>query len=538
MKNKALWALCAATVSGATLWAANWPTVAGNPQRDGWAQGEVKLTAANAKKIQLLYKHTFTNKAVGLNALTAPLDLGQIIGFTGFHEFLYTGTSSGDIVITDADLNYEFKKTHLDLKEKVPVSTSALCSGGLSTPLAMPGGSAPARFGGNRGQIALLWALNNDGYLHAMRQQDGDNTTIPAVKLVPAGSKTTGLNISSTNSMYVSTVDSCNGTPNGLYAVDFTYPTMFQVPGKGYDKPAQWSKPASFLTNGSGFVGAGGVAVNTKGDALFGTVASGKGEVAGTYSDTVLNLDARTLTVKDYFTPSQPTPATKAGVAVAGATPAIFALKGKDYIISGDRNGRLYLLDSTSLGGPDHHTPAFATAPVVAPDSDFGGNGVWDHFATWVDAAHGNMRWVYASVHGAVTMKFPGANGAATNGGIVAFTVDSTGATPALVPAWSSADILSPSGPVTIGGLVATVSTGLSSRVAKKDGTPYTVAEIEKMAKPATLYLLDGATGAQVFTSGKTATTFATGGLTAGNGHVYLTTHDNTLYQFGIPEER
>ena len=538
MKNKVLWSLCAATVSCATLWAANWPTIAGNPQRDGWAQGELRLTAENAKKIQLLYKHTFKNKAVGLNAITAPLDLAQIIGYTGFHEFLYTGTSSGDIVITDADLNYEFKTTHLESKETVPTSASALCSGGFSTPLVMPGGSAPGRFGGNRSQIALLWALNSDGYLHALRQQDGDNTTIPAQKFVPAGSKTTGLNISSANTMYASTVDSCNNTPNGLYAVEFTYPTMYQIPGKGYATPAKWATPVSFLTNGTGFAGAGGVAANTRVDALFGTVASGKGDVAGTYNDTVLNLDAKTLAVKDYFTPTQSSPATKSGVAVAGATPAIFALKGKDYLISGDRNGRIYLLDTTSLGGADHHTPAFATAPVVAADTDFSGNGVWDNFATWVDAAHGNLRWVYASVHGAVKMKFPGANLAGANGGIVAFTVDSTGATPALVPAWSSADIASPTGPVTIGGLVATLSTGQSSRVAKKDGTPYTVAEIEKMSKPATLYLLDGATGAAVFTSGKAATSFSNTGLTAGNGHVYFTTHDNTLYQFGIPEER
>jgi hypothetical protein len=338
--------------------------------------------------------------------------------------------------------------------------------------------------------------------------------------------------------MYVSTVDGCNTNPNGLYAAQFTYPTLYKVPGKGYEKPASWTTPTSFMTNGTGFSGTGGVAVNSKGDAVFGTVASGKGDVAGTYNDSVLNLDAKTLAVKDYFTPSQQAPAPKAGVAVAGATPAIFSLNGKDFIIAGDRNGRIYLLDSTSLGGSDHHTPAFASEPVVAADSDFSGNGIWDHFSTWVDAEHGNTRWVYASVHGALKTKFPGSNGVATNGGVVAFKVDTSAATPALVPAWSSADMLSPTGPVTIGGLVAVLSTGMSSRVAKKNGTAYTVAETEKMAKNATLYLLDGTTGAQVFTSGTGASAFSNTGLTAGNGHVYFTTHDNTLYQYGIPEER
>ena len=51
------------------------------------------------------------------------------------------------------------------------------------------------------------------------------------------------------------------------------------------------------------------------------------------------------------------------------------------------------------------------------------------------------------------------------------------------------------------------------------------------------LYALDGATGKELWSSGKTITSFARAGLAAGGGQVYLVTYDNTLYAFGIPLE-
>ena len=45
------------------------------------------------------------------------------------------------------------------------------------------------------------------------------------------------------------------------------------------------------------------------------------------------------------------------------------------------------------------------------------------------------------------------------------------------------------------------------------------------------------ATGKELWTSGKTITSFARAGLSAGGGQVYLVTYDNTLYAFGIPLE-
>ena len=68
-------------------------------------------------------------------------------------------------------------------------------------------------------------------------------------------------------------------------------------------------------------------------------------------------------------------------------------------------------------------------------------------------------------------MKFAEANGAASDGAIVAFKVEDQGGKPSLTPQWVSRDMLSPASPVTANGLVFALSTGLSPRVAKPDGS-------------------------------------------------------------------
>jgi outer membrane protein assembly factor BamB len=54
----------------------------------------------------------------------------------------------------------------------------------------------------------------------------------------------------------------------------------------------------------------------------------------------------------------------------------------------------------------------------------------------------------------------------------------------------------------------------------------------------ATLYALDAATGRQLYSSGDSITASSRlAGMSVGDGHVFFTTHDKTLYSFGIPME-
>jgi outer membrane protein assembly factor BamB len=193
--------------------------------------------------------------------------------------------------------------------------------------------------------------------------------------------------------------------------------------------------------------------------------------------------------------------------------------------------GRLYLLDSASLGGPDHHTAAFATPALSSSTTDFSTGAL----ATWEDA--GNTRWVAAPVAGplASDVTFPATNGKITNGAVAAFKVVALNGKPSLQPAWISRDLVSPAPPMVINGIVFALGTGEFHTSDAK----MTAAQRAQHSVPAILYALDAATGKELWNSGKTISSFVhSGGLSSGNSQVYLSTWDSVLYAFGIPIER
>src|SRR5580692_8444714 len=98
MRKGFVWTLCLAAGIGAmVVWGADWPSTGGNPQRDGWAQGERDLSKENiaAKNVQLLYKYKFDgNEAKGLQSMSTPIVLNSIIGYKGFKQLVFDGGSS------------------------------------------------------------------------------------------------------------------------------------------------------------------------------------------------------------------------------------------------------------------------------------------------------------------------------------------------------------------------------------------------------------------------------------------------------------
>jgi outer membrane protein assembly factor BamB len=108
------------------------------------------------------------------------------------------------------------------------------------------------------------------------------------------------------------------------------------------------------------------------------------------------------------------------------------------------------------------------------------------------------------------------------------------GGTIALEPAWASRDMVSPLTPVVVNGVIFAASSG--EYRAPVDASPSATARARRSV-PAVLSALDPATGRELWTSGKTITSFARGGLAAAAGQVYVVTFDNTLYAFGIPME-
>jgi outer membrane protein assembly factor BamB len=241
------------------------------------------------------------------------------------------------------------------------------------------------------------------------------------------------------------------------------------------------------------------------------------------------------LAVKDYFT-FEDTANFDKNSETASATPLVFPWKGKDLIVAAGDNGRLYLLDSTVMGGPDHQKPLFETEVIGNSDEDYSGNGFREGFSTWNDTATGT-RWVYASLWGAPasSAKFPLRNGDLSHGAIAAFKVVEQEGQATLSPAWISADIASPAAVVNSGGVVFALATGEPMDEAKEKGKPYKVAEVKKASGHATLYALDGETGKQLYSSAGLVTSPSFGsGLAVANGRVYFATSDNNVYAFGF----
>ncbi len=159
--------------------------------------------------------------------------------------------------------------------------------------------------------------------------------------------------------------------------------------------------------------------------------------------------------------------------------------------------------------------------------------GAGGALATWEDQG---TRWILAPVVGPpqAATRFT-ANGLAPSGSVVAFKLAAAGGTPTLQPGWRSRDLTSPLAPIVVNGMVFAVSSGEYRPAA--GAASLSAAQRAQRSAPAVLYVLDGATGKTLWSSGTKITSFARAGLSAGAGQVYLVTYDNHLYAFGIPME-
>jgi outer membrane protein assembly factor BamB len=220
-------------------------------------------------------------------------------------------------------------------------------------------------------------------------------------------------------------------------------------------------------------------------------------------------------------------------------TPVVFPYKGRDLIVGSGKEGRLFLLDSQSLGGVDHRTPLFRTDLISNEDIDFAGAGTWGSLASWEDAQ--SARWVLAPVWGPKHPKatFQLTNGDANVGSIAAFKVEDRDGKPVLTNVWTSRNLMTPAAPAVANGVVFALATGEWVRQANdREGGLFQADERVKRSSNAILYALDAATGKELWSSGNQVTSFThNGALAIANGRVYFTTYDNMLYCFGFPME-
>lgn len=500
------WGLIGAVVIGAAVavsaqgrGGSAWTTVGGDAQRTSFVRTDPKisLAAMQAPGFQFLWKRKLDNER-----LTQPLLLPNIIAYKGFKALAFVGSASGQVYSIDYDLNRMFWQQKLATSAPKP----AACSSGLpvltkSTPLTAPAGRGGGGGGRGRGPTGPqipggrdapnnVFAISTGGMVHVMNPQIGTDQ-IPPVKLLPANANVAGSILVDTT-LYAATTGNCSGVPNGVWSVDLAGEASAPKTVQSYD------------TKGATIAGTAPPAFGTDGT-LYIATGSGKSEVA----NAVVSLDQKTLTQKDWFATATP----------FASNPVVFQHKGKDLIVAANKDGRLYLLDGTSLGGADHKTPLHKSSQISAALEDPSG------LASWQDSA--GTRWIVATVGGPVhaDTKAAMANGAVTAGTLVAFTVVDQNDAPTLQAQWTSRDLASPVTPVVVNGVVFALASG----EAKGRGR----------SSNAVLYALDAATGKELWTSGTTITSPVRGvGPSAGDSQVYVAASDGTLYVFGMPMER
>jgi hypothetical protein len=537
-----------------------WTTSGSDAQRTAWVRADATLSREAVRKgeLKFLWKATFENHVIQLNSLTQPILLDRLIGFRGFKALAFIGGSADRVFAIDTDLGRPYWTTHLNYSVATggQPPSSWTCPGGLiATPtrrtsvappafgrgggggrggrsasaVGLPGRGAailsevpqgrgmapppsvpppaaapttpavaPIPFGG----VDPVYAVGSDGLLHTLASSNGADMVAP-VPFLPPSSKPSGL-IFIDGVVYTSTSDGCGAAPNAVWALDLA---------------SKEKKAAAWTTSGANIAGTVGptlgtdgilyVAVGTKPGSNISAATTPGGQ--GT-SDAIVALEPKILARKDWFT---------ADGADFNASPIVFRYKDQELVAATANDGRLYLLDSASLGGADHKTPLYVTPAYT-------GAGAGAALATWEDQG---TRWILAP---AVAAASAAAAGQAANGTLVAFKLVDQNGKLTLESGWTSRGLTSPLGPIVVNGVVFVASSGEF----RGSNTTLGAAQRAQRSTPAVLYALDGSTGKDLWNSGKTITSFARGGLSAGSGQVYVVTFDNTLYAFGIPMER
>jgi len=513
-------------------------TYGGDAQRTGFVKTDGRFTKDDVKNFQMVWKVKLEDQPKGLRSLTPPAMIGILISYRGFKELAFIGGSSDNFYAINSDVGKLFFHRPLTYSSEIPkIGEASGPCGGAVTVMAMlkpnatsgggrgrgPGGPPPpppaslaARGGaGGFGGSRPVWALSSDGRLHWLNTANGDDSGTP-VKFLPPNARASSLNMAD-NVIYTTTNQGCGGVPNAVWAIDLNG-------SEGVVK--------SFASNGGGFWGIGGVALGADGTVYAQTGDGPLDPASHKWSHTLLALNAKDLTLKQYFTPPNPASAAGKNVGMNSTTPLVFTYKGRETIVASG-NGRLYLLDGQAVGGSDHHTFLSRTAPVA--DTGSTDHGIWGGLSTWEDAD--GTRWVLAPVWGPVSadLRPAASNGGAPNGAIVAFKVEEQDGKPVLTPAWVSRDMSSPEPPAIANGVVFAVSAGEYTRQVKESWGGYTADERPKTAAHATLYALDAVTGKELFSSKNSITApAALTGLTFANGRVFFGATDSTFYAFGL----
>lgn len=380
------------------------------------------------------------------------------------------------------------------------------------------------------------YTVSNDGKVHFLTQQYGLDAVEP-LPFIPVGAQATDL-IHFNSVLYTTTVNGCGGAPNGVWGVttrmiprgpgsevDPRLPSSFRsfgVPPPSAADPSglpPLPKPGIvFKWETGGTASPSPITFLPDGVAVIATSAgTGMGDSIVTLNTPAMTPANQTatlaLSVKSKFT--------QAGADFVG-TPIVLpstpytpddtstspAASGGNLIAAQARDGRIFIL-SEELTSP---------LQITAPVAGIGGYKPAG-LSSWVD--NSGQRWLLST----------------TPTSVIARKLTVSGNTVSLSDAWSLTGLQAPLTPIIVNGVVFIASSGEYIPAA---GTHPTEAQRIANSKPAVLYAVNALTGAKLWDSGKTITSFAphTTALWSSLGQVLISTYDDTFYAFGANMER
>ncbi len=503
--------LCALVLQGG-----QWITFGGNPQRDGWARDETTLTRENVKNMKVIWKIQINSPLREMNSLTAPIVVENVLAAQGHKDIVVVGGGSDTMDAVDIDTGRLMWHKQFTQEGKPKQPSRWLCPNGLTaTPV--------IQFGGVNARDRSVLSISADGKLHSLNIVNGEDRFAP-VDFVPPFSKNWSLNLID-NVLYTATSQGCNGSKSAVWAMDMKDP----------------KKPVSFFQSGTGSAGIwgrAGVAASPDGKTIYAETGDGPVDPeAGKYADSFLALNAKDMTLKDYYTPANWNWLNRKDLDLGCVTPVAFHYKNWDLLVGGGKEGRLVLMDAKQLGGATHHAPLFETPIYSNEDLYSAGRGFWGSITTWEDKK--GTRWIYAPGWGPVHSKAPGfaiKNGDVPDGALMAFKVEEKEGKPILTPAWISRNMNVPEPAIVANGVVYLVSSGENTMQADSEGRLMNSEQRLKTVKGhAVLYALDAETGKELYNSGDAMPAIAhLSGIALSNGRIFVTTLDAKLYSFGL----
>jgi outer membrane protein assembly factor BamB len=497
---------------------ANWPTDGYDTARSSWQRHETLISPTSVKGMKLVWKLKLDNASRQLHNLFPPMIVSDVRTTAGPKQIGVVAGVSDNLYGIDLDTGTQLWKKTFDntFTGQATSRYYTLCPGGLTaTPVIGPGTKA--------GQF-IAYAVSWDGRLRQVDVATGQDAAAPELFLPPNG-KPYGLNLYK-GVVYTTTAQGCGGNPNQFYAFDLATKKVGSFnPGSG----GMWPRLGPTIgRDGSVYAGSG------DGDYYPEREVFGQSIVA-----VKQNPLTKALEMSDWYTPSNAIWLRKRDLDM-NVTGPVFEWKGKEYLAEASKECRVWLLDTSAMGGEDHRTPVDRTPLICNESVHFAAAGPWSAISTWEDTD--GTRWVLLPFWGPKHPEFkaPIEHGETVRGAVAAFKLEEQGGKVRLAPAWVSRDINQADHVVIANGVVFAFGNGVDATQSTVDiGLSYN--DWQNRAKNSThaeLHAFDARTGEELWSSGSQIATFNHfTSLSLANGRVYIGTHDGTLYAFGVDRD-